>query len=106
MNTTRLKQLYQFLEDRPNDPFILFAIAKEHEGHGDNKNAKQYYLKLQNNHSDYVATYYHLGKLYEQMENFEEALATYERGMEVAKTAGDRHAFGELQGAKEMLVDN
>ena len=105
MNSARLEQLFDFLKNRPDDAFIIFAIAKEYEGIGDDKNAKSYYLKLQNNHSDYVATYYHLGKMYERMEDLDKALSTYEQGMKVAKAAGDRHSFGELQGAKEMIQD-
>ncbi|MEM6967318.1 MAG: tetratricopeptide repeat protein [Bacteroidota bacterium] len=105
MESARLDQLFQFLKDRPDDSFVLFAIAKEYEGLDDENNAKSYYLKLINDHPDYVGTYYHLGKLYERAEAFELAEDTYQKGMKVAKAAGDRHAYGELMGAYEMISD-
>jgi tetratricopeptide (TPR) repeat protein len=103
MSSDRLKQLYQFLKDRPEDEFLLFAIAKEYEKLGNEEKAKEYYLKLATDHTSYVGTYYHLGKLYERDEDFELATEVYEKGMEVAKAVGDKHAFGELRGAHEML---
>lgn len=105
MDSTRLDQLFKFLKDRPDDSFLLFAVAKEYEGIGDEDNAKAYYLKLTDSDPDYVGTYYHLGKLYERAEEFELATVTYQKGMEVAKSAGDRHAYGELMGAYEMISD-
>lgn len=106
MNFNRLQQLLQFLEQSPNEAFLLFAIAKEYEGSGDSSNALKYYLLLQQHHPDYVGLYYHLGKLYEQQEDFDNALATYTKGIEVAKAAGDRHALGELAEARMMLVED
>ena len=47
-----------------------------------------------------------MGKLYERAEDFEIAIMTYDKGMEVAKEQGDRHAYGELQGAKELISDD
>ncbi|MFK7771344.1 MAG: tetratricopeptide repeat protein [Saprospiraceae bacterium] len=102
-SSDRLKQLYQFLKDRPDDEFLLFAVAKEYEKLGNEEKAKEYYLKLTTDHANYVGTYYHLGKLYERDEDFDLATETYEKGMEVAKAVGDKHAFGELRGAHEMI---
>jgi len=55
-----------FLEASPDDSFLLFAIAKEHEKAGATDEALEYYLKLTATDPDYVGTYYHLGKLYEE----------------------------------------
>jgi len=104
MQSQRLKQLQQFLAESPNDPFLFFAIAKEYEKLDANKEALAYYLKLAKEHPDYVGTYYHLGMLHASLEKYEEALFIYEKGMEVAKAAGDRHAYAELAGAK-MEID-
>jgi tetratricopeptide (TPR) repeat protein len=102
---SRLQQLFQFLENSPEEPFLLFAIAKEYEGLGDADNALQYYVKLTHDAPYYVGTYYHLGKLYEKKQLFEEALKIYQQGMNVAQRAGDRHAYSELSGAKMDLED-
>lgn len=105
MATPRLQQLQSFLENSPNDAFILFAIAKEYEKMDDKTTALENYLLLKQHHPNYVGLYYHLGKLYEQFDDFDTALAIYTEGMEVAKAAGDRHALGELAEAKMMIEE-
>ncbi|MEM8527167.1 MAG: tetratricopeptide repeat protein [Bacteroidota bacterium] len=105
MSSDRLKQLQDFLVDSPNDPFLLFAMAKEYEKLEATDEALSYYLKLTREHPDYVGTYYHLGRLQVTFGKYEAALNTYEKGMEVAKAAGDRHAYSELVGAKLEIED-
>jgi tetratricopeptide (TPR) repeat protein len=100
-----LTQLFAFLEATPNEPFLLFAIAKEYEGLKDDENTKLYYEKLMVEHESYVGTYYHLGKFYERQNQISEAIETYKKGMEVAKAAGEKHAWGELSTAKMMIDD-
>ncbi len=106
MNSPRLQQLQAFLADSPNDSFILFAIAKEYEKLNQTDQALAQYLLLLKNDPNYVGTYYHLGKLYEQKEAFEDAFFTYKKGMSIAKSQGDQHAFSELAGAKLNLGDD
>lgn len=102
----RLELLKSMLEKNPKDSFLLFAIAKEYEGLGDNKAALDFFLNLKTSQSDYVGLYYHLGKLYEKNEQVDKAFFTYKEGMEVAKKAGDQHALNELAGAKLNLGDD
>ncbi len=106
MVTARLKQLFNFLETSPGDSFILFAIAKEYEKVDMFDKALIYYLDLTKNDPDYVGTYYHLGKLYEAIDQSAKAYLTYKTGMEIAKRIGDQHAFNELAGAKLELEDD
>jgi tetratricopeptide (TPR) repeat protein len=103
--TNRLQYLCNLLESSPNDAFVLFAIAKEHESAGDNVQALAFYLRLNETAPNYVGTYYHLGKLYEQQEDFNNAILTYKQGIEISRQAGDRHAMSELQGALLNLED-
>ncbi len=105
MTSKRLEQLIGFLKASPNEPFILFAIAKEYEKLDDKKNALAFYQKLEQNNPDYVGTYYHLGKLYEQLGADAKAFQTYKTGMEIAQKAGDQHSLSELAGAKMELGD-
>ena len=106
MKSTRLQQLFHFLENNPKDSFVIFAIAKEYEKMEDKDKALEYYLRLKNNEPDYIGLYYHLGKLYEQLGKIETAFFTYKEGMEIAKKAGDQHAYNELAGAKLYLGDD
>ncbi len=101
----RLDKLMKFLEATPNDPFILFAIAKEHEKLAAPETAETCYRNLVTQHPDYVGTYYHLGKLLEQKAEIQQALDIYSAGMDVAKKNGDKHAFSELSEAHLNLDD-
>jgi tetratricopeptide (TPR) repeat protein len=102
----RLELLKSMLEKSPKDSFLLFAIAKEYEGLGENKAALDFFLNLKKSQPDYVGLYYHLGKLYEKNDEIEKAFFTYKNGMEVAKAAGDQHSLSELAGAKLFLGDD
>lgn len=106
MSSTRLQQLLGFLEKSPGDSFITFALAKEYESLNEKEKALAHYLSIEQNEPNYVGTYYHLGKLLEQLERFEEAFAAYKRGMLIAKSIGDQHAYSELAGAKLNLGDD
>ncbi|MDX1940216.1 MAG: tetratricopeptide repeat protein [Saprospiraceae bacterium] len=100
---TRLSQLQNLLAESPNDAFLLFAIAKEYEGMGEQEQALAHYLQLIEKDSTYVGTYYHLAKLYEKIEQPEKALETYSKGMDIARKADDQHALAELSSAKLNL---
>lgn len=103
---SRLNQLQTLLAESPNDSFLLFAIAKEYEKAAEQEQALQQYLLLKEHHPDYVGLYYHLGKLYEQLNNPAQAFHTYKAGMNVARKLGDQHALSELAGAKLSLGDD
>ena len=106
MTSKRLEQLMGFLKASPNEPFILFAVAKEYEKLDGKEKALEFYQKLEHNNPDYIGTYYHLGKLYEQLGEDAKAFQTYKTGMEIAKKAGDQHSLSELAGAKMELGDD
>jgi len=97
MSTNRLQKLLEFLKNEPNDPFLKYALATEYLSANDTATALNYFEDLKNNHEEYVGTYYHLGRLYEKLDRKDEAISTYQKGMQVARTARDNHAYSELQ---------
>lgn len=103
---SRLQQLLNLYQASPNEPFICFALAKEYEKLGEEAQALHFYTTLVEKHPDYVGTYYHLGKLYEKMQDAPKAFFTYKQGMQVARKIGDGHALSELAGAKLNLGDD
>lgn len=105
MSSARLSQLLSFYKDSPNDAFILFALAKEYEGLGQNDLALKHYLELKEKQENYVGLYYHLGKLYEVFNQEKTAWDIYSKGIEIARQAGDQHALNELAGARLNLGD-
>ena len=103
MTPTRLDRLKKLLKEDPDNSFILFAIAKEHEGLGEKGTAIKHFLSLIEKDAQYVGTYYHLAQLYEETGDEEAALIIYQKGMAVAQAAKDQHAYSELQNAKMNL---
>lgn len=109
MNKERLQKLQTMLEERPSDPFLLFAIAKEYESDGQLDKTLKYYLQLQDADPEYMGLYYHLGKLYAAIQEEQLALKVYKQGIELAKSKSDFHALSELNNAKmelEILLGN
>ncbi len=95
----RLSQLKAFLAEQPGDPFLNYALALEHISAGEDRAAREIFDRLLTNNSDYVATYYHYGKLLERVSDKEAAIEMYRRGIEAAKLAKEQHSLSELQSA-------
>ncbi|MFN3852584.1 MAG: tetratricopeptide repeat protein [Spirosomataceae bacterium] len=104
MQAERLKILLELLEQEPNEPFNIYAIAMEYMSNDPDK-ALSYLENLLENHPDYLPTYYHAGALYVEKQNFEKALATYEKGIALATSLQKNNALRELRGAYQMLID-
>jgi len=100
----RIERLKTFLKESPNDSFLKHALALEYIKIGNDSDAKQMFESNLTADEAYVATYYHLGKLLERTGAQQEAILIYEKGMQVAKAAGDMHSYNELQAAYEDLV--
>ena len=102
MTQDRLEALKEFYEEDPTDSFTRFALAQEYLKRGDAEEALAFFEGLVEDDPDYVGTYYHLGKLYEQLGRTDEAKATYRRGIDVAQRQRDIKARAELQDALLM----
>ncbi len=100
----RIQKLQAFLKDSPKDCFLNHALALEYIKLGDDTEAKKLFETNMINDAGYVATYYHLGKLFERIGETQNAINVYEVGMQKAKAAGDMHSYNELQAANEDLA--
>jgi len=96
---SRIEHLLQFLKESPKDSFIQFALALEYIKQGDAQTGLQYFEGLVLNNPDYVGTYYHLAKLYNQLNRKNDAIACYDKGIVIAKKLNDQHSLAELQNA-------
>jgi hypothetical protein len=103
MSSSKIEQLLEFLKEDPKDSFTLYALALEYEKTDGNK-AKEYYDLLLNEHSDYLATYYHAAKWYEKLDK-EASKNIYRKGMELAQKQGKVKPYNELQNALNVLLD-
>lgn len=100
----RIEKLKEMLAADPGDSFLLHALGLEYSKLGDDETARDYFQGVLSANPNYVGTYYHLAKLLERNGDEQGAIQVYEKGMEVAKSAGDQHALGELRGALEELT--
>ena len=100
----RIEKIKEFLKASPNDNFLRHALALEYIKAGDDAGARQLFEDILTGSPDYVGSYYHLAKLLEKMEETPLAIEWYEKGMVIAKEAGDQHSYNELQAAYEDLV--
>lgn len=101
---SRVEKLLGMLQDNANDSFLQHALALEYIKLSQDDKALTTFENLLSHNPDYVGSYYHLAKLQESLGRTEEAIATYQAGIAVAKKLGDRHAYGELFGAWEELT--
>lgn len=100
----RIQKLKDFLAQNNEDSFVQHALALEYVKLNDDAAARAEWEGLLARDEAYVGAYYHLAKLLEREGKTEAAITTYEKGMQVAKSAGDNHAYNELQAAYEDLV--
>lgn len=104
MNNNRLEQLISILEQGSKDPFIRYAIATEYLKEKQVEQALLYYEELVASNPEYIGTYYHLGKLYIQLDRKEDAQLIFEKGIERAKNGQHLHALSELQQIYQSTV--
>ena len=99
----RIEKIKAFLQENPGDSFLKHALALEYVKIGDDATAQNVWEELLHSQPRYVGSYYHLGKLYERKEEEQQAIIVYEKGMKIAKAAGDNHAYNELRAALENM---
>ena len=101
----RISRLKAFIDTYPADMFCRHALAMELLKLGqydDALEAMNSLLAVNENHS---GTYYHLGKLYEQLGDHENALKVYEKGIIIAGKVNAENDCRELKGALSQLKD-
>ena len=102
---SRIEKLFEFLKDSPGDSFLQHALALEYIKEGQDSPARALFDEILVREPGYVGSYYHLAKLLERINETEEAVIIYNKGMEEAKKAGDNHAYSELRAALEEMDD-
>jgi tetratricopeptide (TPR) repeat protein len=103
--TNRIEQIQEFLKDDSNDSFLKYALALEYVRIEENNTAKDCFLKLIKEDENYLASYYQLGKLYELLNDLENAIEIYKKGIKIAEKGENKKTLLELQEAYHMLMD-
>ncbi len=100
----RIERIIEFLNQQPKDNFLRHALALEYMKLGEDAKARDLFLAVLTDSPDYIGSYYHLAKCLEKLQEQDQAIVWYEKGMAAAKLAKDDHAYRELQAAYEDLV--
>lgn len=100
---TRKELLEEFVDQDPDDSFSRYALALELEKEGGIDGAVPQLQEVITRDPNYVAAYYHLGRLLAKTGNIVEARDAYQRGLVAAKAANDQRASSEIQEALENL---
>lgn len=100
----RIARIKEILKDSPNDSFLKHALALEYIKLNNDTDARQLFEELLSYEPGYVGSYYHLGKLLERAGETQQAIAVYEKGIEMAKAGNERHAMNELMAALDDLI--
>ncbi len=105
-NNHRIKKIMDFLNESPNDNFLLHALALEHMKLENFEEAKNIFVRLLDINPNYIGSYYHLGATYAKLKNKTKAIVTYEEGIKIATQLKDFHSLSELRNALDVLIDD
>ena len=103
IHNSRINQLLAFLEEDGKDSFTRFALAMEYLKVKEVEKARNLFEYLINNDPEYVGTYYHAGKLYEELNLLDLAIQTYSKGITISRNLNELHTANELQQALDDL---
>lgn len=103
MPTQRIEQLQQFYNADPADPFNAYALALEYLNH-DRERSRELFEKLLSEHKNYLPTYYHAAKFFQESGDTTRAAEIYEAGIDLAKTLNDQKALRELRSAYDEMM--
>jgi tetratricopeptide (TPR) repeat protein len=105
MEPERIRQLEQYIEEDPTDPFNHYALALEYIN-ADKRKAMSLFMNLVTAHEEYLPVYYQLGKLYEALNEPQQAIHYYTKGVALAHRKNDVKTLRELRAAlQELEVD-
>ena len=99
MSEERISTLRKLLDQRPEDPFIQYAIGIELVNDGKDGEASEIFDEVLLRFPDYVPTYLHAGLTFSRLEQLEKARLVLKQGAVCAEKAGDNHALSELKSA-------
>ena len=102
MNTTRIQQLLAFIQEEPNEPFTVYALALEYLTDAPGQSL-WYFEQLLANHPDYLPTYYHAAQLCADLGDETRAATLYQQGIDLARQQGNAKTERELQSARQNL---
>jgi predicted Zn-dependent protease len=102
-DSSRLRQLQEFLADSPDDAELRYAVAMELLSTGTYAEAERSFRDLIAVQPGYVASYQMLGQTLIRLNREDDAKDVLRNGIAAARKAGNAHAEGEIQGLLDGL---
>ena len=100
----RLAYFEKITGEGSKDPLAWYGLAMEYKSQGRVDDAVRTFEQLRTTtNPEYVAMYLMAGGALETAGRTAEATAWYDAGIEAARAAGNSHALGELQSARNAL---
>lgn len=105
MNNQRIQQLIRFVQEEPDEPFNVYALAIEYMT-DEPAQARVYFDELLTRFPDYLPTYYHAAALQAESGDRDRATALYDKGIELARTQQNQKTLLELLRAQRAFEDD
>lgn len=102
MNSQRVEQLKNLIQDDPHDPFYVYALALEFI-HTHRPEALHLFSTLLNDFPDYLPTYYQAGLLKVEMGDEEDGKKILEKGIVLARQKGEHKIMNELRSLLDSI---
>ncbi len=99
----KIKRLARYVRDNPDDSFSKFALALELLKNNQVEKALTLFESIYKNDPGYLGTYYHLGKLYQDMDRKGDAERMFREGAVLAAQNHNPKTLSELNEALEEL---
>lgn len=100
----RIEQLRALVQLDPADETAAFLLGLELAGDEQYEEACHAFEEALRRKSDYSAAYRQLGNCLERLGQFEEAVATYQKGSHIADGSGDLQAGKEMRAFLKRLA--
>lgn len=97
--SSRISTLAKAVKEHPEDSFYKFTLALEMLKIEQPSKARVLFEAIRNDDPEYVGVYYHLAKLYAELNENKKALETYKEGIKIAEDQNDQHTKSELSAA-------
>lgn len=93
----RIAELESMLLTEPNDVFLNYALALEHQLKNHYQEALAYYTKTISLDTNYIPAYYQISKIYYQLDFLDIAISFVQKGIHIAELKKDFKSKAELE---------
>jgi hypothetical protein len=100
-----MTQIEALLAEDPDDAFLRYGLAMEHASASDDATCVEVLRDLiaRTTAKPYVPAFLQAGQALVRLDRIPEACDVLRRGIDAARTAGDTHAQGEMEGLLDSI---